>query len=73
MSATFDQALREFVGRVLAAQRAVDQVLEEHQNAPKRTDQVLGDWIHFGPCGGKLVRLQGLRRPVCTKCAKEVR
>jgi hypothetical protein len=31
-----------------------------------------GVWIHLG-CGGELVRLQGLDRPVCSRCGKAVR
>jgi hypothetical protein len=31
-----------------------------------------GAWIHLG-CGGELVRLQGIPRPVCTECGKEAR
>ena len=31
-----------------------------------------GAWIHLG-CGGELTRLQGIDRPVCTKCGRTVR
>lgn len=51
------RTLREFVRRGQAAQAAVD--------------QVLGQWIHRR-CGGELVRLRGVARPVCTACGKAV-
>lgn len=60
--------MQEFLRRGLAAQLAVDEVLERAR-ALVVADP--GRWIHLG-CGGELTRLQGVNRPVCTACGKTV-
>jgi hypothetical protein len=69
-----DQSTDQFVRETSAQIRGFRQGLAIGQQRAALEDdhQVLGRWIHLG-CGGELVRLQGIARPVCTTCAREVR